>query len=323
MNLRSLFSLTASLFVLTPALVAAQDVAAQDVTVEAWCTSDGGARVIVRSPIPEQAEVVAGPLETTVELGRIGATPQTLAVDGGCAVERVVVTSDGRTTTVRVHLRDSVRLFQSIDDHGGATVDLSYGALSSRPAEAGSGEVVPMAASGHTTTSSAVATSPAPRADAAPRPDGVRFRWGIQAAGGGEFVSNFAFGMGGLEGQIGVQVSELLGIYVQPYLAFGAGSIGSGVVGLTGTAGASLLVDFTFLDRLFVAVGGGYGILNNPHGPEIHVRLGGYPAMGFGENGYSRHGLVLAVDGRTFFLFSGPEVVPVMQVMGTIGYAAF
>lgn len=312
MNQRSLFSFTASLFVLTPSLLAAH-VAAQDLTVEATCTFDGGARVILRSPVPEMAEVVAGPLETTVSLDRIAATPRTLAVEGGCSVERVDVITDGHATTVRVQLRDAVRLFQSTDDHGGATVDLSYGPVTAAVAVSGEAMVVREA-----TRSGEVGVE-----EEAPRPDGVRFRWGIQAAGGGEFVSNFEFGMGGLEGQIGVQINELLGIYVQPYLAFGAGSVGSGLVGLTGTAGASLLADFTFLDRLFVAVGGGYGLLNNPHGPEIHVRLGGYPAMGFGGNGYSRHGLVMAVESRTFFLFSGSEVVPVMQVMGTIGYAAF
>jgi hypothetical protein len=158
----------------------------------------------------------------------------------------------------------------------------------------------------------------------APRPDRARFRWGIAAAGGGEFVSDFAFGMGGVEGQIGVQFNELIGLYVHPYLAFGAGTIGSsGVTAFTGTAGASLLVDFTFLDRLFVGVGGGYGILNNPTGPEIHLRVGGYPAMSIDENGYSRQGLQMSLDGRMFFLFSGPSVLPVMQLMFLIGYEAF
>lgn len=175
-----------------------------------------------------------------------------------------------------------------------------------------------------TVSATAAPVEPAPMVLEEPgaRPDGARFRWGIQAAGGGEFVSDFAFGMGGIEGQIGVQFNELVGLYVQPYLALGSGSY-RGSTTFTGTAGVSLLVDFTFLDQLFVGVGGGYGILNNPTGPEIHVRFGGYPVVGFGDNGYSRHGLILAVDARTFFLFSGPDVLPVVQVMGSIGYEAF
>jgi hypothetical protein len=227
-------------------------------------------------------------------------------------VERVVVTSDGRTTTVACTCVTRC-LFQSTTITAARRSTCQQALF--RTAEAGSGRSS-RAASGHDDEQQ---WRRAPRAPAPHRPDGVRFRWASSRWRRGVRV-NFAFGMGGPRPDR--RPGELFS-GDQPYLAFGAGSIGSGVVGLTGTAGASLIVDFTFLDRLVVAVGGGYGILNNPHGPEIHVRLGGYPAMGFGENGYSRHGLVLAVDGRTFFLFSGPEVVPVMQVMGTIGYAAF
>lgn len=183
-----------------------------------------------------------------------------------------------------------------------------------------------------------VATEAAPSASvAAPPPvaapveparptDGVRFRGAIAAAGGAEFggtgANSFAIGMGGLEGRVGVQISNLVGLYVAPYLAFGGGDIG-GITAVTGTAGVSLLVDFTIADRFFIGVGGGYGVLNNPHGPVIHARLGGYPVMGVGEDGYSRNGLVLSLEARVFLPSFGGEVIPIGQMMGCIGYEVF
>ena len=69
----------------------------------------------------------------------------------------------------------------------------------------------------------------------------------------------------------------------------------------------------------FVGAGGGFGVVNNPSGGVIHLRAGGYPLMGHGENGVRRKGLVLGVDSR-FFLLSGTTV---MQLTGGIGYEAF
>ncbi|MBZ0116567.1 MAG: hypothetical protein K8H88_06225 [Sandaracinaceae bacterium] len=176
--------------------------------------------------------------------------------------------------------------------------------------------------SGESGQASYDAQPPPPPQEPAEAPDGVRFRGGIAAAGGGEFVSDFVFGMGGVEGRAGVQLNNLIGIYLQPYLAFGYGSVGI-VSGFTATAGASALIDFTFADRFFVGLGGGFGVLNNPVGPEIHVRVGGYPVMSVGGDGYSRQGLMLGVDARMFFLFSGSNVLPVAQIMGSIGYEVF
>jgi len=82
-------------------------------------------------------------------------------------------------------------------------------------------------------------------------------------------------------------------------------------------------VDFTLGDIFFVGVGGGFGVLNNPVGPELHVRAGVYPVMGVGMDGYSRCGLSLAVDSRTYFLFSGSTVLPVEQLFASIGYDVF
>jgi len=77
---------------------------------------------------------------------------------------------------------------------------------------------------------------------------------------------------------------------------------------LTGTAGVS---------------GGGVGVLNNPVGPEIHFRIGGYPLVARGQNGFTRKGLMLGVDARIFFLSQGGVDLTVGQVLASIGYEVF
>lgn len=150
--------------------------------------------------------------------------------------------------------------------------------------------------------------------------DGVRFRGGVSIGAGALLVSGFTAGMGGVDGRIGVQINDLLGIYAQPHLSFGAGELGS-TTGFTGAAGTSAVVDFTFVDQVFVGAGGGFtylGAIPDPGGTLL-FRVGGYPLMGEGENGIRRKGLMLGADVRVYFL--GGETL--LQPMGTIGYEAF
>jgi hypothetical protein len=176
------------------------------------------------------------------------------------------------------------------------------------------------AASSGSTTSASVATVPVE--PASEQTDGVRFRGGIALSGGGEFASGFEVGMGGVEGCVGVQINNLIGLYVQPSLSVGVGRL-RGVEGVTGTLGISALIDFTITDYFFAGIGGGAGILNNPFGPEIHFRVGGYPVVVVGEDGYSRQGLMLGIDARIFFLQNGPEMYPVTQILASVGYEVF
>jgi len=92
---------------------------------------------------------------------------------------------------------------------------------------------------------------------------------------------------------------------------------------VTGTAGVNGMVDFTFANRFFVGVGGGFGILNNPIGPDIGIRLGAYPVFGYGENGFTRKGLMVGVETRIYFLSDASSSLTVAQVLGTIGYEVF
>jgi hypothetical protein len=155
-------------------------------------------------------------------------------------------------------------------------------------------------------------------AQGAPEKDGVRFRGGIALAGGGLFVSGFSAGMGGLDGRLGVQINNLIGIYAQPHLSFGGGKTAWGT-GFLGTAGSSALVDFTLFDHLTAGVGGGGALLQNVGAGELHFRLAGYPVVGRGENGIRRKGFMLGLDTRLYFITGGQ----VLQMMGAIGYEAF
>ena len=151
-----------------------------------------------------------------------------------------------------------------------------------------------------------------------PVKDGVRFRGGIALMGGGEFVSGFTAGLVGIDGRLGVQINKLVGVYIQPHVAFGAGTIGS-ISGATGTAAATAIVDFTFINRIFVGAGGGFGVVNNPYGPVAQIRFGGYPVIRVAENRPRRKGLMVGLDTRAYFTQLGP----VVQVMAGVGYEAF
>ena len=124
--------------------------------------------------------------------------------------------------------------------------------------------------------------------------------------------------MAGIDGRIGVQINNIFGIYAQPHLSFGGGSSGA-----TGTFAATALVDFTFIDRIFVAAGGGYGLANAPSGPALHIRAGAYPLVGRGDGSIVRKGLMVGVDARLIFISDAAPSYTVVQVMGAIGYEAF
>ncbi len=188
--------------------------------------------------------------------------------------------------------------------------------------------VAPAASTPAPEPSPVAATSPVPEppppAPPPPPPppsrpkDGVRFRGGISLGGGGEFVSGFAIGLGAIDGRLGVQINKLVGVYVQPHVSLGGGSIGSIPV-TTGSAAATVMVDFTFIDRIFVGAGGGFGIVNNPYGAVAQLRFGGYPVLRVAENRPRRKGLMVGADTRFYFT----QVGPVLELIASVGYEAF
>jgi hypothetical protein len=149
--------------------------------------------------------------------------------------------------------------------------------------------------------------------------DGPRFRGGVALEGGGWFISGYSAGLVGVEGRLGAQINNMIGVYAQPEFSLGAGKV-AGVAGITGTAGASALVDFTFLNQIFVAAGGGGGYIGNAPGAMVHLRAGGYPVFTHGAHSGRRKGLMIGLDMR-IYVISGYGAV--MSPMLGIGYEAY
>jgi hypothetical protein len=71
--------------------------------------------------------------------------------------------------------------------------------------------------------------------------------------------------------------------------------------------------------RLFVAAGGGYGVLNNPRGPMAAARIGYYP---FGTNSVGKaRRFNFALDYRAYFANQGYGTVNQIQL--SLGYDRF
>jgi hypothetical protein len=150
----------------------------------------------------------------------------------------------------------------------------------------------------------------------------ARFRGGIDFTGGALLVSGFTAGLVGIDGRLGVQLNNLVGIYAQPHLVFGDGTYAA-TTGVTGVFGVSAIVDFTF-DRLFIGGGGGFAYIGSaPYAsPEGEVRVGFYPIVSHGRGG-RRRGLMLGVDLHIIYVPDGGNALGLLEPMFQIGYEAF
>lgn len=112
----------------------------------------------------------------------------------------------------------------------------------------------------------APAAAPPPAGPMAPPPEGgedeMRFRWGISGFGGKYFVNETGGGIGGVDARFGAQINRMIGVYGSPILMIGAGaavksgpSSASTSVSAVALYGVGALVDFTFVDMVYVAVG--------------------------------------------------------------------
>lgn len=162
----------------------------------------------------------------------------------------------------------------------------------------------------------------APPAEITPA-DGPRFRFGIDFAGGFEKVDDFTFWLVGANLRLGVQLNDMIGIYVMPHFSGGKLTGGSGGIGeSTGTFAATVGADVTLFDRLFFGGGFGYGILNNPSGPALSLRVGGYLVSTRPNIAVARRkGLAMGMDFRAYFC--GGAVGTGIQMMFTVGYESF
>lgn len=162
----------------------------------------------------------------------------------------------------------------------------------------------------------ALSASAASAQETSAPPDGGRFRFGINAAGGLESVSPLSGAMFGLDLRLGYQFNDILAVYAQPHLSFGSLSA-NGISGLTGTLVGTVLAEATLSDRFFVGAGAGFGVLNNPSGFTLEGRVGAYPFLSRSDGG--RSGLMIGVDVKTVFASEATGIV----VMGCIGYESF
>ena len=189
------------------------------------------------------------------------------------------------------------------------------------PSVAMADTTTPTVAAADTTPPAGTAVAPAPAP--MPQPErGMRMRNGFSLSAGQEHgsgpSSGFSANLFGGDWRIGAQIDDLHAIYLHTHLSFGSGKIG-GASGATGNFAAAVMAERMLPARIFVAGGGGYGVLNNPDGPLAQVRVGWYPFETTSETKVRR--LNVALDGRWYF--PGDHIGTVTHVALTIGYDRF
>lgn len=188
-------------------------------------------------------------------------------------------------------------------------------------------EGAPEASAEVTTEQVPPAAAPDVAAYSAPRPDGMRFRWGI-AGGAGPLIvkssnDSYHFTYAGADVRLGLQINDAFGVYAQPQFGVYWAGGSKGVFGTGGLVGVSFGGDYTLFDRLFFGAGLGYGVLNNPSGFELHVRAGGYPLMSKSTTRARRKGLMLGLDFRVHFVSQNNVDYTAIAPTFNIGYEAF
>jgi hypothetical protein len=164
--------------------------------------------------------------------------------------------------------------------------------------------------------------------EAGPVYDGPRFRGGVSLGAGGFFANGYGVGTVQVDGRLGVQINNLIGIYAQPYLGGGGGSVGGGASGGFGTFGVDAVIDFTLADRFFLGAGGGAGVVIIPGAAgdggaggaeQLLFRVGFYPIVWRRVRRARRGGLMLGIDLRPYFI-RGDALI---QATANIGIEAF
>jgi hypothetical protein len=156
--------------------------------------------------------------------------------------------------------------------------------------------------------------------------DGPRLRAGISVGAGGLFADGYGVGLAGIDGRIGVQINNLVGIYAQPYFVGGDGSYAAGS-GSVVSFGADAVIDFTLASRFFIGVGGGGGgtLLKGGNGDsgQLLFRVGFYPIVVRRLRRPGRGGLMLGLDVRPIFLSGLGNEVNLVQATANIGWELF
>ena len=151
---------------------------------------------------------------------------------------------------------------------------------------------------------------------------GARLRNGFSLSIGQEFGTSsfdkdYSGQLYGVDWRIGAQVSDALGVYLHSHLSLGSIRTDN-VSGYTGNFATALTGEYTLPMRLFVGAGVGYGVLNNPSGPLVGVRVGYYPFAHTGPGKARR--LNVALDTRLYFVSAGGESITMKHIAVSIGY---
>lgn len=162
--------------------------------------------------------------------------------------------------------------------------------------------------------------------------DRARVRGGVAGAGGALIAPEAELGMvtAGVQGQVGVQLNDLVGLYWVPQLELGIGS-GLGGVNLS----TAVMIDFSPIDFVSLGVGPDLGFFAGigDDGAAAGANYGGrfrfavHPFVSEGKN-HRRNAFTLAADlrlleGATLATNSGGTRGFVMQPMLTAGWTAF
>lgn len=177
--------------------------------------------------------------------------------------------------------------------------------------------------------------------DAAPAPapevrrDHARFRGGVALEGGAIIAPGaISLGIAGVQGQIGAQINNLIGVYVTPGFDIVFGGLGG--VNLS----SAVMVDFTLLDdwftvgagpnfSFFAALGGAGATAGALYGGRLHFALN---IVGHGVDPVRRKAFVVGLDvnllgGAVGFASTTTAAASVSQFVVqpvlTLGYQAF
>ncbi len=143
--------------------------------------------------------------------------------------------------------------------------------------------------------------TPPPAAAPAPARDGVRFRGAIGVEGGALVLPDIVtLGYGGASSQVGIQINNLVGVYVVPQLNIVFGQ----AAGLQ--LGTAMVVDFTIDDivsvgagpevSIFAALGSNTVAAGAFVGGRLHAAV--YPLLDKSANGINRQALAIGMDVR-------------------------
>ena len=158
-----------------------------------------------------------------------------------------------------------------------------------------------------------------------PASRGATLRNGFSLSVGQEFgTSNigneFSGQLYGVDWRIGMQLNKAIGVYLHSHLSLGSIKTNA-ASGYTGNFATAITAEYTLPMRVFLAAGGGYGVLNNPSGPLVGFRVGYYPFETTSSEKSRR--LNIALDTRLYFVSAGAESITMKHIAVSIGYDRF